>query len=348
MPDAMAAKFYRDALQQARKIEALFNRKTKAMNYCTIFDTAYTSRGLLCHKSLLNVEPDAHLYIFCLDIECATLLLAENLVNCTVLHPKEFECTELLAVKSKRSNGEYAWTVKPYAISYIFSKFNADECSYIDADLYFYAAPKILSGRFNKSSVILTPHNYSRTHDTSEMNGIYCAQFVKFRNDKAGNDLLMWWKERCLEWCYNRHEPGRFGDQKYLEQIALKRSVAAANSFCFAAPWNITRYRLKFQKSVLFAIDKETNEMNLVIFFHFHGLKLINRFSFDVGGYYIPTSTFSHFYRSYIGELREVNKYVYLKYGASSIDCRRPKLGIKNMFRAARSWLNRRYRTNSY
>jgi hypothetical protein len=314
------------------------------MNYCTIFDSAYISRGLLCHKSLLNVEPEAHLYIFCLDIKCADVLKAENLMNCTVLYPKDFECDDLLGVKAMRTNGEYAWTVKPYAINYIFTEFNAEECAYIDADLYFYAAPKILSACYERASVVLTPHNFSSKYDTSEQNGIYCAQFIKFSNDTVGRSLLMWWKKKCLEWCYNRHEPGRYGDQKYLEHIAMQHSVAVANSFCFAAPWNIIRYKFIFEEGVIFAIDRESGESKKVVFFHFHSLKLLNRFSVDLGGYNLPRFEFLHFYRNYIKELRGNSGNILMRYKVDSIDGRRRTFSIANLLRAARNWLIRRYR----
>ena len=31
-----------------------------------------------------------------------------------------------------------------------------------------------------------------------------------------GRRVLTWWKEKCMEWCFDIPEPDRMGDQKYL------------------------------------------------------------------------------------------------------------------------------------
>lgn len=314
------------------------------MNYCTIFDSSYLSRGLACYKSLLNVEPDCHLYIFCLDMKCSEILLSEGLVNCTVLSPHDFEDAELLSIKSKRTRGEYAWTVKPFAIGYTFSRFKVDECSYIDSDLYFYAAPKLLSEHYHGYSAVLTPHNFSRLHDTSARNGIYCGQFVKFCNDELGNQLLKWWKERCSEWCYNKHEPGRFGDQKYLEYLALQPSVAVVDFAVLAAPWNIARYKFISQGAVILAEDCERTGFQPVIFFHFHGFKLLSRFAVDLGGYKVTKNALRQFYLPYARELLAVNRRIASRYGVKSIDWHRLELRLTGFLRAIRNWFVGRYR----
>lgn len=314
------------------------------MNYCTIFDSAYLTRGLLCYQSLRSVEPDSHLYIFCLDETSARVLTEERLANCTVVTLNDFECAELLSIKSMRTRGEYAWTAKPFAIKYVFSKFLVDECSYVDADLYFYAPPKRLSENLVQSSAVLTPHNFARRHDTSASNGVYCGQFIKFRNDRLGNELLNWWKEQCLRWCYNRHEEGRFGDQKYLEHLALQTSVAVADSAVMAAPWNIARYEFRSEDGEIWALDRETLQSQNVVFFHFHGFKLLYEGSLDLGGYRVSKSALTHFYFNYAKELKETNKRLALHYGVASIDAQRLQMGPIDMLRAVRNWLIGRYR----
>lgn len=314
------------------------------MNYCTIFDSKYLSRGLLCYESLLKAEPDCHLYIFCLDDECANILRSKSLVNCTILRPTDYEGEELLSIKSSRTRGEYAWTVKPFAITFVFSRFQVDECSYIDADLYFYSAPKLLTESLSAYSVVLTPHNFAKEHDTSESNGVYCGQFVTFRNDQSGNALLNWWKKKCFEWCYNRHEPGRFGDQKYLEHLALQPLVAVVNNFVLAAPWNLSRYDFFYRERVLFARDRVSLVSQPVVFYHFHGFKIPNKFTLDLAVFWAKNAALHYFYNDYANKLHELNNEIAQQHGVTSIDKQRAQMTLKNILRRGRDWLFGRYR----
>ena len=88
----------------------------------------------------------------------------------------------------------------------------------MDADLYFYQDPQILIDEIPKNkSVLITQHNYYPKYDQSKTSGIYCVQFMYFKNDNEGMKVLKWWRDKCIEWCYNRFEDGKFGDQKYLD-----------------------------------------------------------------------------------------------------------------------------------
>ena len=67
-----------------------------------------------------------------------------------------------------------------------------------------------------------------------------------FKNDRSGREALEWWRERCLEWCYNRHEDGKFGDQKYLDDwVERFKNVRVINNIGVGvAPWNVNSYEL--------------------------------------------------------------------------------------------------------
>lgn len=314
------------------------------MNYCTIFDSLYLSRGLVCYESLIRVEPEAHVFFFCLDQLSAEVIEGEGLANCTVLRPTEFQCAELLSVKADRSPGEYAWTVKPYAISYVFSQFDVGECTYIDADLYFLGSPQVISDRISDFSVLLTPHNFAPSYDTSVTNGVYSAQYITFRNDISGKKLLLWWKERCLEWCFATHEPGRFGDQKYLEFMAAQAKVVISNHLGLLGPWNIERFAFSVYNNMMLVSEERHSDADPAIFYHFHGFKLINCVVYDVGGYPVRSRLICKLYATYAEELRSTNLRLATTYGIVLNDNRPSQRQFFDIFRAARNWATRRYR----
>ncbi|MBL7815865.1 MAG: hypothetical protein JNL70_12695 [Saprospiraceae bacterium] len=285
------------------------------LNFCTLFDANYLARGLVTYDSLMAVtEGDAHLYVFAFDDKCYNVLTSMQLPNITVISLTEFEDEQLLAIKQTRSRGEYCWTCTSSTILYCIEKFNLSHCTYIDADMYFYQNPKILiDEKPSNCSVIITEHRYTPAYDKSKLSGKYCVQFMYFDNTKEGLDALKWWRERCLEWCYNRFEDGKFGDQKYLDDwttrfagVHVLRHLGGG-----LAPWNVQQYgffdkneNAKFLNVYLgeplpnFILESQSNIWGFIkdlysnlynndfwskkfhikyfptVFFHFHGVKL--------------------------------------------------------------------------
>jgi len=186
-------------------------------NFCTLFDTNYLSRGIALYRSLKNVCDDFHIYIFAFDNTCFNILTKMNLEKATIISLKDFEDKELLNVKSSRTKAEYCWTSTSSTILYVLQKYKVDSCTYLDADLYFYSSPEPIFNELTDNSILITEHRYSPKYDKSKKSGKYCVQFITFKNDEYGLKSLEWWRERCIEWCYNRFEDGKFGDQLYLD-----------------------------------------------------------------------------------------------------------------------------------
>ena len=172
------------------------------MNFCTLFDRNYLCKGLALYNSLVRHLSSFHLYIVCFDNITYEVLKKMNLENVTLISLAEFEDTELLRVKPTRSVAEYCWTATPSVPYYIFNCYlEVDVVTYVDSDVMFFSSPQPIFDEFGDKSILITPHRYAPEYDISSNSGVYCVQFVTFRRDKYGLEVIKWWRERCLEWC---------------------------------------------------------------------------------------------------------------------------------------------------
>lgn len=266
-------------------------------NYCTLFNSSYMTRGLAMYESLKTYSKKFHLFIFAFDEKSYQLLKKFNLEFVTIISLNEFEDEELLKVKETRSIGEYCWTCTPSTIKYCIEKYELNNCTYLDADLYFYSDPAILSDEMKNKSVLITEHRYTPEYDQSEISGIYCVQFVTFKNDLNGMRVLNWWRDSCIEWCYAKVENGKFGDQKYLDDwttrfdgIHVLRHLGGG-----VAPWNIQQYEMKDLKSNL-------------VFYHFHNFKFLNNEKVEFGEYKLRQLDIDILYKPYLFHLVNIKK----------------------------------------
>ena len=67
------------------------------INYCTLFNCNYLTRGLAMYESLKEHSKDFHLFIFAFDDRSYELLNKLNLEFVTVISLLEFEDEELLS-----------------------------------------------------------------------------------------------------------------------------------------------------------------------------------------------------------------------------------------------------------
>lgn len=270
-------------------------------NFCTLFDSNYLTRGLVMYRSLESSGEDFTLYVVCFDDLAYEILGRLNLSRVIAISLVAFESPQLLAVKGERSAGEYCWTCTPHVIRYVLDTYRLPEATYLDADLCFYEKPTVLLEEFTQSgaSVLITSHRYTPRHDQSRKSGIYCVQFMTFKADHKGLNVLQWWQDRCLEWCYARFEDGKFGDQKYLDDwperfagIHVLEHLGGG-----VAPWNVQQYVLK-QRGSQFWVDDWP-----LVFYHFHGYKDYSDDIHDFGNYQLDRSVIELLYRPYVQAL---------------------------------------------
>ena len=266
-------------------------------NYCTLFDSNYLTHGLAMYESLKQHSESFHLYIFAFDDRSFKLLNKMKLEHVTVISLSDFEDEELLKVKDERSAGEYCWTCTPSTIKYCIEKYNLESCTYLDADLYFFNNPSVLIEEMENNSVLITEHRYTPEYDQSSTSGIYCVQFMTFKNDENGMKVLNWWRDACNEWCFARHEDGKFGDQKYLDDWTTRFEGVhkLQNLGGGVAPWNVQQYDL--------------TDINFkLIFYHFHNYKILEDEKIECGTYKLDKNDIDILYKLYTKHLENITK----------------------------------------
>lgn len=282
------------------------------INFCTLFDSNYLSRGLALYESLKQHSSDFHLYVVAFDDKCYEFLKNLQYDSLTPISLKDFEDPRLLEVKPTRSIAEYCWTCTASVVRYCINTFELSSCTYIDADMVFYADPAMLIEEIGDNSIAITEHRYSREYNTSKITGVYCVQFVYFKNDERGLTALNWWRERCLEWCYAYVEDGKFGDQRYLDDWLTRfpGTHVVQHLGCGIAPWNVQQYRFEKNGNKTILINKKDGSKFPVVFFHYHGLKFFtdNIVQFTGALYYINEEVKQLFYIPYTHKLIEISE----------------------------------------
>jgi hypothetical protein len=243
-------------------------------NFCTLFDADFLPRALALYRSLERVGGDFHLRAYAMEPGLAGLIDRLELPHLTAVDVGELESAdpELAAVRSDRTWGEYCFTATPSVCQHSLQSDPAlSEITYLDADLMFFADPAVLFEEIGNASVAIVPHRFSsRWAHCEASHGHYNVGFNTFRRDSAGLAALDWWRERCLEWCYLRFEPGRYGDQVYLNEFprlfadvhVVKHPGAAV------APWN-SEGRIVARQGDRIYVDGQP-----LIFYHFASLHL--------------------------------------------------------------------------
>ena len=280
----------------------------KIYNFCTLFDSNYLTRGIACYRSLEMHCNDFHLYIFAFDEKSYNILKKLDFKRATIISLKEFEDEGLLSVKPSRTIAEYCWTSTSSTILYVLKNFNVENCTYIDSDIFFYSSPKEIFDEMGDKSILLTEHRYSPRYNKELKAGKYCVQFVTFKNDERALIALNWWRDRCIEWCYNRFEDGKFGDQLYLddwterfEGVHVMQNLGGG-----LAAWNIQQYNFENASGNLKGTEIKTGKKFNAVFYHFHYLKFFKNNQIELGRRILNKNILDTFYKPYINFLEEI------------------------------------------
>ncbi len=278
-------------------------------HYCTLFDKNFLARGLALYESMNNQVGDYVLWMLCMDDGSYETLKKLNLPRIKPLRVSEVEDDKFLAVKATRTPVEYCWMFSSALPLYILKNNpEIDSVTYLDADMYFYDSPEKIFEEFGDNSIMVIPHRYPEEKKHMEKtSGIYNVGMMTFKNDECALECLNWWKDRVTEWCFNRYEDGKLGDQLYLNDwtTRFKKVFVLENHGANVASWNIDHYKFAKEDGKFVGYLKKTGQKFPLIFYHFHALKLYTGLGGKIRAY--PITIYErNIYKDYLRAIQRV------------------------------------------
>ena len=292
------------------------------MNFCTLFDHNFMSRGLVLYSSLKEqCKDEFSLYVLATD-DIAFEWLKNNSNEYERLFVYSLNDIKrvypiLQKIQNERTRAEFSWTLSSFSIQFFLKTFNLEDITYLDADMFFFNNPKIIFDEIDSTkSVIITPHNYTPCYDQSETSGRYCVQFMYFKNNLDGNMVLEWWRNECEKCCCSVPIDGKFGDQKYLDDWLSRFPDIVYESKSLGigvAPWNIQQFNITHKTERLYIQNKITKLEYPVVFYHFHGVREYvdsqNQKWWDFNfSYDLSNDVQDIIYKPYVKKLSELSK----------------------------------------
>lgn len=249
--------------------------------FCTVLSRFRAYQALALLWSLEQVGMPQRFYILCVDEQTLRLLKAMRLKRVVSLSLEDISNAELEDLKKSRKLNEYCWTLKPVLIESLFKRFpEIVRVTYLDADLFFYRNPEVVFHNQPDASVLLTRGEIAipQMSKPSErvfqsMMGDYNSGFISFKRDDDGLACLAWWREKCMDSCVSQPREGKFGDQKYLEEMAfLFKNVAEVTTpGVNIGHWNSEKHRFRAYEGYLY-IDRYR-----LICYHFSGYRILSK-----------------------------------------------------------------------
>jgi len=250
----------------------------QVLHYATYFDRHYLSKGVALYRSLERHSPPFVLWMLCLDEETEQTLKRLRLEHVRLIPLRELEEADpaLLVVKPERSLVEYYWTCGPALLVHLFKREKRIEMlTYLDADLFFFGDPSLVFEMLGGNSILIIelklrfqPPGQSRKYNVG---------LLVFRRTASGRACLERWREQCLEWCFDRFEPGRHGDEAYLDEWPKLYDVTVPQyAGVGVGSWTVTDQRIQYRNGQVLV------ERDPLLCYHFTRVRRINRWVYEM------------------------------------------------------------------
>lgn len=250
--------------------------------YCSTYSKDYIYKGLVLYNSLQKYDQDFHFFFICVQDEVKNLLENMELRNVTLISMKDIENEdwELANIRSTRNDKEYIWSSKASIMLYLLNHFSElDHIIWLDGDTAFLSDTQPIFDEWGNFSIFLTEEQYKGKYKRlSKIYGVYNTGFMGFKRDQNAIHCLQWFREKLIEWCFDKPEKGRWSDQMYVNDWVTRfENVGVAGNIGINANLFILRDR-----TVTADDDNLYINGDRLILFHYYGFKYFNRNEFDL------------------------------------------------------------------
>lgn len=243
-------------------------------HFCTYCDRGYAARLLCLYDSIAQHGESFVLHVLCFDRDTEQAVMGRGDPGLMAVSLDELlkTCPDYAAARSNRTPIEFFFTTTPVFVRYCLEKNpSAAAMTYLDSDLFFFGPASDVFSMQGDASVGIVPHRFPQRLREREQYGLYNVAWVSFRRDRDGLACLEWWRKRCLEWCHDYLDAGRFADQGYLNEFPARFGGVRVldHPGINAAPWNMEGVPVTVEDGWVRVAGRE------LLFYHFQGVREI-------------------------------------------------------------------------
>lgn len=233
----------------------------------TIVAKNYIGLALVLEQSIRRSYNDLDFYI----------VVADELEKDEEYSPNVVEAKSSLGISPemwvemsfKYNLTEFCTSIKPASFSYFIRTY--EKVIYLDPDILFYGSIGDIFKRLESHLILLTPHITQlseRSCSDSPENiwfqcGIYNLGFLAVRRSSKVMEMLKWWHNRLISYCFNDPIKFTFTDQKWMDFIPSffdPGELLIIRDMGFnVAPWNFFERKVIIRNGQYFVISRISN-----------------------------------------------------------------------------------------
>jgi hypothetical protein len=188
---------------------------------------SYLPRAFTLAESFLLHNPGYRFFIFLIDPGEHTAPFQHPGIQLISL--EDSVVANLRDLSKRLSISEISFTLKPLLALHLLENFHHLELAfYFDADVMVYHHLAEAEKLLQTNDFVITPHFMQPMDDhdlPTELDilrtGIYNMGFAGFRNSQNAKQILLWWKNRVLQFGFENHDLGLTADQMWMNLAPL-------------------------------------------------------------------------------------------------------------------------------